>query len=403
MAGKFTSTNYTKTIDNLVDATKSKLINNPYYIFADQKPTKVDYYAQNVEKSTLDEASGLYGAHVGKDSPFKFNKIKDFYLYGIEKITTDYDVGDYGTEAASITGDCIILPNSIMPRPGDFFYISYLKQPMLFKVNAVTPDTLDNGSNFYKIEYSLELTNTIDSIENQVVSNYSFIVGNVGTDYKCVLESNSIQLIEFLETLIEELITSFENIFFDSRLQTFVYNHDGWHMYDPYLIEFFIRNKVLNYGDKFVFVSHAAEVGKTFGMDYNKTFFRCLEQPSKFNVECSTTATAALITDINSLFVTKMTEYYQVRYNDSTPFMTRFITIPMEVLEQIESGEYFAKGHRYESYNLWIAYFKHDISYITEDILDAIKSADALDNKDCFYSLAINIFILEKYIENMMA
>ena len=56
--GKFTDTKYTNTIDSLVNATKSKL-NNPYYKFNDRKPTKVTYYAQNKEMSTLDEASGL--------------------------------------------------------------------------------------------------------------------------------------------------------------------------------------------------------------------------------------------------------------------------------------------------------------------------------------------------------
>ena len=294
------------------------------------------------------------------------------------------------------------MPNSITPRPGDFFFINYVKEPLLFKVNAVTPDTLDNGSNIYKLEYALELTDSIESIENQVVKNFSFIVGNVGTDYKCVLETSTVTTMEYLNHVIEGLITSFENIFFDPRLQTFVYNNDGWNMYDPFVIEFFIRNKVLNSGDKFIYVSHACDTGRTFGMDYNKTIFKAFED-KKFNIDCATTATAALITDINSLFVTKMADYYQVRYNDSSPYMTRFITVPMEVMEQINSGEYLPRGHKYESYNLWIAFFKNDDSYITEDILDTIKSADCLDNKDCFYSLAISIFILEKYIEFMMA
>ena len=50
--GKFTSVKYTNTVDNLVNATKSK-IDNPYYIFSNQSPTKVTYYAQNVEQSTF--------------------------------------------------------------------------------------------------------------------------------------------------------------------------------------------------------------------------------------------------------------------------------------------------------------------------------------------------------------
>ena len=153
--GKFTDTKYVNTIDNLVDATKNKL-NNPYYIFNNQSPTRVTYYSQNIESSTVDEASGLYEQHIGEMSPFKFNKIKDFIIYGIEKISTEYDVGDSGLEAGQINGSAIILPNTVNPRPGDFFSISYVKENILFKVNGVTSDTLDNGANVYKIEYAVK-------------------------------------------------------------------------------------------------------------------------------------------------------------------------------------------------------------------------------------------------------
>ena len=51
MAGRFTNTNYGKTIDSLVQATKG-VLNNPYYIHSNKKPTEVTYYKQNVEKGT---------------------------------------------------------------------------------------------------------------------------------------------------------------------------------------------------------------------------------------------------------------------------------------------------------------------------------------------------------------
>ena len=272
--GKFSDTKYIKTIDSLVDATKDKL-NNPYYLFADRKPTKVTYYNQNVEKSTLDEASGLYGAHIGKDSPFKFNKINDFLLYGLGKITADYDVGEFGTESSNITGDCIILPNTIEPKPGDFFYISYIKENVLFKVTAVSADTLDTGANIYRLEYSLEHTNAIEQIESQVEKRFNFLVNNIGTDFKAIIQDCDYDIIEKLECLVESLIVYFNNIFFSPRLQTYVYNHDGWMMYDPFVIEFFIRNDVLKFGEEYQYVSHACSTNKTFGMDYTKTFFNC--------------------------------------------------------------------------------------------------------------------------------
>lgn len=400
--GKFTSVKYTSTIDSLVDATKSK-INNPYYIFSNQNPTKVTYYAQNIEKSTLDEASGLYNTHVGKDSSFKFNKILGFILYGIERINVEYDVGDCGTEANPIEGEAILLPNTITPRVGDFFYIDYIKEPVLFKVNSVTTDTLDTGANIYKINYALELTNAINQIEAQVEKKFNFLVNNVGTDFKAVIQDCDFDLIEKLETIVEDLITYFENIFFDSRLQTFVFNHDGWHMYDPYMIEFLIRNKIMNYGDKYVFVDHATAVHKTFSMDYSRSFFRSLEDKDSDKISANFTATADMIRDPNSLFYTRLEYYYSINHASKDPIKSRLQIFDPEVIFAIKKNEYFDMGNPKKYYNLWIAYFNSDNDWIKDNLLDSIKSIDYMDNLEHFYALAISIFIIERYINMLMS
>lgn len=398
--GKFNDTKYTTTIDSLVDATKNK-INNPYYVFSDQKPTKVTYYAQNIEKSTLDEASGLYDSHIGSNSPFKFNKIVDFIIYGIDKVAVDYDAGDNGIEAASISGDAVILPNTISPRPGDFFKINYIKEPIIFKVVSVSTDTLDSGANIYKIEYAVGPTESINQIDKQVDKSFIFEVNNVGTDFKSIILDNDFKLIEKLEDLVQQLIVYFENTFFDSKLQTFVYNHDGWNMYDPFLIEFLIRNKVLRSKDKYIFVSHATEPGKTFGMDYSKTFFRFLEDPESIN-DFTYTATADLIRDPNSLFLTRMNEYYCVKYMDKSLYKTRFQTIDPDVVEHIRSNTLYEKGNDKEIYNLWISYVNNNKDFIRGDILSIIRNIDYLDNLNCFYSLSISIFIIEQYINMLL-
>ena len=401
MAGKFTDTTYKNTIDSLVQATKDKF-KNPYYVFSDQKPTKVTYYSQNIEKSTLDESSGIYEAHLGNNSPFIFHKIKDFFIYGIEQILTELEVGDYGTESAEISGDGIILPNTITPRPGDFFSISYVKENILFKVNEASSDTLDTGANIYKIGYSVEYTDSIDKIDAQVEKNFNFVVNNVGTDFKTIIQDCDYDLAKQLEVLIENLITTFEDIFFDTRLQTFVYNHDGWLMYDPFMIEFFIRNNIMKYGNTYKFVSHATDTHKTFAMDYIKTFFYALENPNLKNLKYSTMAVADLITDPNSLFTTRIDSYYSVKYKDTNMLKTRFETIDSDVLEHIESGKYYELGNSREFYNLWIAYFNNGKDFIKGNMIDTIISEDFKDNLSNFYTLGITIFILEKYISNLL-
>lgn len=396
--GKFSDTKYVSTIDNLVDSTKNKL-NNPYYIFNDKKPTKVTYFAQDIEKSTLDEASGLYESNMGDGSPFKFNKIKEFVIYGLDRMPTEYDLGDDGIEANPITGEAIILPNTITPRPGDYFHIGYIKEKNLFIVNSVSIDTLDSGANIYKIEYALCAENrSIESIEKQVDQSFNFIINNAGTDFKTVILSTDFDLVKELEELVEYLITSFNNIFFNKQLQTFVYNHDGWNIYDPYMIEFLIRNKVLTFGSEYIYVGHATTTDKTFGMDYNKTFFYALENPED-DIKCVNLAIADLIQDPNSLFMTRLEEYYGIKYNDKTPYKTRFQTVSTDVIDHIKSYELYEKGNIKEYYNLWISYFNNNKDFIRGDIMDIIKHIDYMDNLECFYALGISIFIIEQYIK----
>lgn len=402
---KFTDTKYVRTIDSLVDAAKNKLV-NPYYIYSDKKGTIVDYYSQNVEKSTLDPASGLYEAHLGDQSPFRFNKIKDFILYGIDRMSTEYDLGDDGIEANQISGDCVILPNTIVPKPGDFFVIKYLKEPLLFKVNGVSIDTLDTGANIYKLDYALEFTNSLDMIEKQIEKNFRFIPKNVGTEFKTVIQDCDYDLVDSLENLASLLTIFFENIFFDNKLQTFVYNYDGWHFYDPYMIEFLIRNKVFNYGDVYVYIAHATAVHKTFPMDYTKTFFYSLENPNITDINRTVIGTADRITDPNSLFSARNESYFSVQYRDSSPYKTRFNIFDIKLFDNITTNTYYPDHDPKKFYNLWIAYFNNNNGFIKSlngDMLSFIKNYDYVNNIDCFYGLGISIFIIEKYIEKLMA
>ena len=401
MGGKFTDTKYVKTIDSLVDATKDK-IRNPYYVFTDKKPTKVTYYAQNIEKSTIDEASGLYGSHLGVDSPIKFNKITDFLLYGVSRININLDSGDFGVEGEDITGDeVLVLPDTIIPRPGDFFAIDYLEEGVLFKVTGVNTDTLNTGANIYAINYILDKTDSIDQIEAKVVKKFNFIVNNVGTDFKTVIRDCDHDLIERIEALIEGLIVKFNDIFFDPKLQTFIINYDGWLMYDPFLIEFMIRNGILKFGSEYIYVHHAMATNRTFSMDYMRTFFHALENKGE-EIRCSLYASADMIQDPNSLFATRLEDYYWIRHIDSSTNKTRIRLFDMDIIEHIKSNTYYERGNSKETYNLWIAYFNNDNNFINGNMVELVKNMNYMENIDVFYMLPITIFILEEFVRSLV-
>ena len=144
MAGKFINTEHRDNIDSLVVGLKD-ILKNPYYKWNDKSGTAVVYFNQNKEATTLDEASKLYYADIGINSPIKYNMIEDFMLYGIEQIAISMENGDFGPEASEISGEAIILPNTITPYPGDYFHIIYVE-------GRDTVVTL-----FCHIKYSLEI------------------------------------------------------------------------------------------------------------------------------------------------------------------------------------------------------------------------------------------------------
>lgn len=399
--GKFTDTKYENTVDSLIDASKGKL-NNPYYKFSDKKPTKCTFYHQNREKTTTDEASKDIYQHVGESSSIKFNKINNFFIYGFNTVQVNHDVGEYGLESAEISGTVIVLPNTVVPYDGDFFAVTHIDQDLLFKVNSVTPDTLDDGSNVYQVEYKLEKIGAITDIEKQVVSEYNFIVQNVGTEFNPIITSTDFELIEKLDVLLANM-TSVYQIFFDESVQNFVYKNSGAYMYDPWMIEFIIRNKLMSHGDSgYIHVAHSTSTPRTFGYDYSRTFYHLLENPSKLkDRDILNTAGGIEITEVNSLFTTRLHSFYQVEFFNLNPYMTRFNIFPAEVIDHIKSGEYFADDEHLP-YNLMIAYFNDGEDYIKENLLDIIEKTEYCANKEFFYLIPIDIFIINRFIETLM-
>ena len=402
--GKFTDTQYKKTVDKLVDSAKN-ILKNPYYFFSDQKSTKVTYYHINKEKSTLDESSSLHNATIGKSSAFRYNKINDFFLFGIERINLNVSIGEVGTEADPIEGEAIILPKTIIPVTGDLFTISYIEEPIIFRVTSVNFDTLDNGANLYKIEYKIfdNRQSIIDDLERQVIESYEFIVNNVGSDFNAIIKSSSYKLIENLESLLENLCNYYKDMFFKDSLQTFVYTYNGLKFHDPYMIEFCIRNKVFSLGKEYTFVTQQVALPTTFNIDYVKSIFYAIEEKDINKVGNKIFSGMTRIEDVTSLFYYKSEDYYLVDYNKRLLPTSMVQIFDTELIENIKNHQYFDESDDRFIYNLLISYMNDDEEYIKTNVLACIHKFDITDNKDSFYGLIFSMYIIEKFIQSLLS
>ena len=397
--GKFINTEQKVVINSLVEGFKERL-KNPYYIVTDKKPTLATYYNLNKAKSTLDEALKIEYSRLGKDSPLRFNRIHNFFLYGIEKISTQLDTGEYGLEASTIEGEAIILPNTIEPLHNDYFTIDYLKQKLLFKVTGVTFDTIENDSNFWKITYKLDRIEDIDLLD-QISDEFEMIVTNVGTQFKSIVRKNDYDFIEKIELVIDRMKEYYNALFYNDRVQTYTFIHRGKYFYDPYMIEFILRNNILtNIGNDYIHIDHQTILDKKFPLEYDKTFFRFIEMPD-MDKKPRYTSQATYIDQMLSIFANRIEEYFEIHYIDENSVInySEYIiqNFSHELLDNIFNNEKF-KDDDYR--NIIINYFYS--KQLTGDDIDIIDNIEFEEDIEFFYNIPVLIYVLESDIKELL-
>lgn len=405
--------NMTQTVIDL----QSDLLKNPFYLFNDKKGLPVDYYHINSDRSTLDDTLRIQYNDCGEDSPFRFNLIHDFYLYGIDRVALSLENGDFGVESSDITGDAIILPDTIEPAPGDYFIINMVKKKYNFKVTEATMDTFDNGANYWRIGYILDRTSNTD-LEKNVVDEFNFVSGNVGTEFTPVLASRKFDVCKNLDGVAVNLKQLFKGLYFNNKVQTytFVYlyhicraNINSDFFYDPYMIEFCIRNKILeNNGDKYDFLDHKTTLRPEFNIKYARSIWKILETREKDELpSCKHSSAAEYISDPGTIFSTRFEDYFELTYNDPDPvaevFAPAIDIIDPQVIGHILENQLFDYDSKYGKYNVLIKYFNYEDNITTQDIIPLERIFENENNMENYFLIPMAIYVLEFYIKNLMA
>lgn len=401
--GTFSNVQYKTTINSIVEGYKNKL-DNPHYIFTDKKPTLVTYYNINTSCSTLDHGTRTAYEYVGNDSPIKYNKILDMYLYGIERIAINLDMGEYGLESDSIEGEAYILPNTIIPMAQDYFYIDYIdtkKTRLLFKVTSVTHDTVENCANFYKITYKLSYIDkdkTCD-IEKQVVETYRLVINNLGTNLNTVIKNTDYDLITDLENILDRLKEYYKSLFFKDKVQTFVFEYDDDYFYDPFMIEFIRRNGILSGMEKYLHVSHQTSLENTFFLDYDRTFFRAIELKDSNSMNAFIAYAKRNISKFTLMYHRPETYFIMQYYNDMGPLAFQINPLPVGYEEYIKNNKYYEGDFEY--LNIITKYFNGDT--IDTNVIDILNKTKFFPCIHIFYAIPIIIFVLQNSINSIMS
>lgn len=406
--GKFINTTYYDTQNALVQMNQD-LVQNPFYLFNDKKGTRVKYYNINDEKSTLDPGSKMHYADLGDDSPIRYNVVHDLYLYQFIKAELNFDNGEFGLESSPIEGESYILPNTIIPRDGDYFEVDHIKDSTwLFKVTNVQRDTLENGANVYKISWVIDRT-TNKEILNNVVEEYKYVDIESGTNLKAVVKMEKYDIALKLDQLSATLADYFKDLYYSDKIQTFTYLwYNMYHMYDPFVIEFIIRNKLLQGTDGYIYIDHQMKVPNTFSIDYNKTIYSAFEERSIEKLKlCKYQSQADYIDSPISIFATRFENYYALNYKvinqEVGPFNPNGI-IPIlseELMNRIVNNIKYKNSCKNRYNNIFIKYFHNED--ITNEDIDSINDIDFEDTKDIFYKLILLIFCIDFYTKKLLS
>lgn len=410
------NTSHSAMTQSVIDL-QADLLKNPFYLFNDKKGLPVDYYNINKNRSTLDDTLKIAYSNYGKDSPLRFNLIHDFYLYGIDRVALSLENGEFGVESSDISGDAVILPDTITPYQGDYFVINMVKQRYIFIVNDVSLDTFDNGANYWKISYSLYRNNEKD-IQSNVVDEYNFVSGNVGTEFTPVLASRKFDVCKNLDDIAVNMKQLFKGLYFNNKVQTytFVYlyrvcqaNMNSDYFYDPYMIEFCIRNKILgNSGDKYDFLDHKSTLRPDFNIKYARSIWKIIETREKDELPaCKHSSAATYIDDPGTIFGTRYEDYFELTYNDPDPVQEMFAPaidiIDPQVIGHILEDQLFDYDGKYGKYNILIKYFNYHDEITTQDIIPLERIFETENNMENYFLIPMVIYVLEFYIKNMMA
>lgn len=341
--GRFINTKRTDTINNLVDGYKNRM-KNPYYMLNNQSPTVVDFYLINETMSSLDEGLQDVQDHIGPNSPLRYNKIQGFYLYGIDSISVDLDQTEFGTEGSEISGSATVLPNTIKPVPGSLFSIPYLNKNYIFKVTDVNVDTLENEVNFYEIRY-VYYREYDEQLEFNVVETFNYLPDNVGSQFKSVIKNVEYNYIELVESITNRLKEYYIEIFFNKRVSTFTYDFENIKVYDEYLLEFLIRNKILE-GDlvNHVHVSKQMTPSRHFNIQYDKTFFRALELRETTKLTTLDSINLIYVDDALSTLSMRPEDYYYAEHisrDTNIGFNKRIPLFDKEFYDRIKNNEQY--------------------------------------------------------------
>jgi len=367
-----------------------------YTEFFGKSPTFVTYFNKNTTFSTHDQGLESVDENLGIESPLRFNQITNLTIFNFPNVNPINTIDD-GNLFSSWEGEAIVVPDTIIPFPDDYFYLMIDNEKRLFKVTETQFDKI-NGKKFYQIKFTLSEFKS-DAIESQLEGKLTQKYDVKGTNTRILVDDEINLVIEYLEEIEDILKDKFITYFTYNNLDDLPLIPDveyGINLIDFYLVRFISKHNLLNRNNKGMYNSITYRTypyykSKWFLVNYEKTIFKAFESSDlssflfKYTLE-------HFIDEPNSIFESDSKNYQRLEYSHIKPD-GNLIPNPLNwLIELIDDDR--TPNNIFEEV---IKVFLTDELVISNTTLDAVNNLEIIPDRFFFYSIPMVLFILQEF------
>ena len=313
-------------------------LNSNWTRFLESTPTYVTYYNINTIESTVDLGFSNVDKILGPQSPIRFSEVKNLPVYGLDAVQLDIDEGDEGLNGSFDGGELVILPDTITPYPDDFFILEHKGHDFLFRITGVNYDTI-KSNNFYKLTFTIKYVTKEESVKimEQVTEKFTCIVGNIGTEDRCIIEDEMYELLQRMQYLYNDICERYKLFYYKKRYNAIIYYdaEDELGIYDRY-VNAFIQKHGLFYDKethKALYLNNEDDTC-CFPLEYDNSLFRTFESRKKIKRYPYNNFKIQEVRNIYSVFRYYSAKVYSVRYKGGTAEY-----FPRQVIDAMTTGK----------------------------------------------------------------
>ena len=340
---------------------------NQYAKYIDSTPSFATYYSRDVDTSTENPGLGQVKEIVGVDSPLRYNKIKNFPLYGVEEVNPSINADGISGINVDIENTAVILPDTIIPKPDDLFVLNYDentdKNSAVYRITGVDINAVDSNT-YYQISYVSTPYDYNILNKRQVVDDYRFVYGNTGSKYENILlEDRYIEVASLEQQFVRYMNFLLDNFYDEDRNMVYFKDKDGNHIFMDEVHDFLNNHKLLIESRTFIRNIYLPNMDPKSNYRKNAShFYNIIEGRKKLYTNRGIGTFSPSLEKIdklkNKLFIQFPEDFYKVK------------PVTLFKLDEIDKVKMYWITNQYQLYDIGRYHAVSDYDTFLEDLMD---------------------------------